>query len=111
MPTINKSRTARTASISETHQAQDFAFPSLYHVTVTTSEHVHALGKAETRTIFKSNSRGIVAAAESPDGAGTLAILDSQNVILHQIEHGLDRSYRLRGSEVSLASKFRYGMY
>lgn len=65
-----------------------------------TSKHVHAICDTDTRILFTSGSQGIVSAKEGPIGAGHLAFSDSHNVVIHQIEHGLDRSYRLKGAEV-----------
>jgi hypothetical protein len=62
------------------------------------------LDKAEARRIFTSGSNGIVAAKEATDGSGTLAISDALNVILHQVEDGIQTSYRLKGSDVSEAA-------
>ncbi|KIW07084.1 uncharacterized protein PV09_01968 [Verruconis gallopava] len=74
-------------------------FPSSHHLVVTTRGHVHAVQQTGSRELFRSCSRGILAAREAKDGSGTLAISDSHNVILHRIEDGQQRSYRLKGSE------------
>ena len=51
--------------------------------------------------LFHSGSGGIVAAKKlSGDDDGSLAIADSQVVILHDIKKGMQKSYRLKGSEV-----------
>ena len=81
-------------------------FPDGYHLNVITAEYVQALGKTEPRVLFRSGSRGILAAKESKDGLGIIAISDCQNVIIHQVKNGLDRSYRLKGTEVYHGCKF-----
>lgn len=50
--------------------------------------------------LFTSGSRGILAAKESRDGGGQIAVADSQVVVLYDISHGSNKSYRLKGSDV-----------
>lgn len=49
--------------------------------------------------VFTSGSEGIVAAKRAKDGS-VLAIADSQVVMLHRIDEGQDKSYRLKGTQV-----------
>ena len=51
--------------------------------------------------IFRSGSGGIVAAKKTADGAGLLAVADSEVVLLHDIKKGMQKSYRLKGTDVS----------
>ncbi len=98
MPVAQKPKDSRTTPAGGEHGA--FAFPTSHHLIITTPEHVHSVNKAGSREIFSTRSKGILAARETKDGRGTLGISDSHNVILHRIEDGLERSYRLKGSEV-----------
>ncbi|KAF2102424.1 WD40 repeat-like protein [Rhizodiscina lignyota] len=77
----------------------DFAFPSDHHLLVITEKHVCCWNRRGLTAIFKSGSAGILAAKEAKDGSGRLAIADSQNVLLHNVSRGMDRSYRLKGTE------------
>lgn len=98
MPTTQRSKSSRSASAA----AQDvaFVFPSHHHLVIATDGHVLSYDKIGLRKIFQSGSNGILTAKEARDGSGTLAVADSQTVVLHRIEDGLERSYRLKGSEV-----------
>ncbi|KAJ9644139.1 hypothetical protein H2199_004007 [Coniosporium tulheliwenetii] len=78
-----------------------FSFPSSHHLIVTTDEHVLAWDAQGLRSIFSSASGGILAAKEAKDGNGLLAIADSQVVLLHDINRGKERSYRLRSTDAS----------
>jgi hypothetical protein len=84
-----------------THAYDGFKFPQSHHLVVVTKKHVLSLDNNGLRKIFTSGSEGIMAAKESPDGSGTLAIADSLIVLLHRIEMGLNQSHRLRSAEVS----------
>ena len=50
--------------------------------------------------IFRSGSEGIVAAKKAHNGSSLLAVADSQVVVLHDIEKGMQKSYKLKGSDV-----------
>jgi hypothetical protein len=78
-----------------------FTPPSDHHLVITTEQHVLSYDSDGLNRIFKSGSGGILAAKETRDGSGTLAIADSQVVVLHQVERGMERSYRLKGTDVS----------
>jgi len=77
-----------------------FNFPSDHHLVITTEQHVLSFDHRGLHKIFKSGSSGILASKEAVDGSGTLAIADSQVVVLHQVEKGMEKSYRLKGTEV-----------
>jgi hypothetical protein len=77
-----------------------FTFPSDHHLVITTEQHVLSYDRNGLNQIFKSGSGGILAAKETRDGSGTLAIADSQVVVLHQVERGMERSYHLKGIDV-----------
>jgi hypothetical protein len=80
----------------------DFQFPQSHHLVVVTKRRVLAWDANEVRPIFNSGSAGILAAKESGNGGGTLAIADSQIVLLHKVEKPRERSYRLKGADVCL---------
>lgn len=77
-----------------------FVFPPDHHLVITTERHVLSYEESGLHKIFQSSSRGILAAKEAGDGSGTLAIADSQVVVLHRVDHGLEKSYRLKGTDV-----------
>ena len=74
-------------------------FPSGYQLIVTTPWGIFAWSMSGVADLFHSGSGGIVAAKKLSDDDGSLAIADSQVVILHDIKKGMQRSYRLKGSE------------
>jgi hypothetical protein len=78
----------------------NFEFPFSHHLVVVTKRHVFAWDSGEVRPVFNSGSAGILAAKESGNGSGTLAIADSQIVLLHKVEKKRERSYRLKGADV-----------
>jgi len=69
-----------------------------HHLVIATEKAVLCLDKDGLVSIFTSSSSGILAAKEAKDGRGTLAIADSQVVVLHNVEKG-DKSYRLKGTD------------
>jgi hypothetical protein len=88
-----------------------FIFPTDQHLVITTEQHVLSYDSNGPNKIFKSGSGGILAAKETRDGSGTLAIADSQVVVLHQVEHGMERSYRLKGTDVRDCGNIRCMMH
>ena len=75
-------------------------FPGSHHLIITTAKGVFAWDSHGLREIFRSGSEGIVAAKKASNGSGLLAVADSQVVVLHDVNKGMQRSYRLRGSDV-----------
>ena len=75
-------------------------FPKSYQLIITTTKGVYAWDASGIKEIFRSNSAGIVAARKLSGESEILAVADSQVVILHDLGQGLQRSYRLKGSEV-----------
>jgi hypothetical protein len=75
-------------------------FPSAQHLVIVTEQNILTWDATGIRKAFSSGSNGILAAKEARNGSGTLAIADSQVVLLHQVERGLERSYRLKGTDV-----------
>ncbi|KAL7266609.1 hypothetical protein RUND412_010841 [Rhizina undulata] len=65
---------------------------------ITTSCKVCVWDHQSCGTVFTSASEGIVAAKRAKDGSA-LAVADSQVVMLHKIEDGQDKSYRLKGTQ------------
>jgi hypothetical protein len=70
------------------------------HLVIVTESRVQSWDKSGLRTIFTSGSNGILAAKESNDGLGTLAIADRHLVLLHEVTKGMEKSYKLKGAEV-----------
>ena len=81
-----------------------FAFPPQHRLVITTTKGVYIWDVYGLTEIFRSGSKGIVAAKQVASGAEMLAVADSEVVILHDFNGGLQKSYRLKGSEVSAAS-------
>jgi hypothetical protein len=77
-----------------------FVFPADHHLVITTEQRVLSYDESGLHKIFWSGSSGILAAKEAGDGSGTLAIADSQVVVLHRVEGGMEKSYRLKGTDV-----------
>jgi hypothetical protein len=78
--------------------------PLFHHLIIVTEKHVHSWHAEGWRIIFTSGSSGILAAKEANDGSRTLAIADSQVVVLHKLDQGPKKSYNLRGLEVTLTA-------
>jgi hypothetical protein len=78
-------------------------FPASKHLVVTTSKKVFAWSNSGIAELFSSGSEGIVAAKNSKDGSGILAVADAQVVVLHDTKKGMEKSYRLKGMEVCLS--------
>ena len=75
-------------------------FPASYQLIVTTTKGVYAWDERGITEIFRSGSEGIVAAKRFSYKHEMLAVADSQVVILHDVDKGMQRSYRLKRSEV-----------
>ena len=80
-----------------------FAFPPQHRLVITTTKGVYIWDVYGVTEIFRSGSEGIVAAKRVASGGEMLAVADSEVVILHEFNGGLQKSYRLKGSEVSVA--------
>ena len=97
-----------TASIESSHSSANghehaptiSSFPLSYHLIVTTTRSVYAWDMNGVTELFRSGSEGIVAAKKLSGLSEMLAVADSQVVVLHDINKGMQRSYRLKGSEV-----------
>lgn len=76
--------------------------PPCRHLIVTTTRGVFTWGSHGINEIFHSGSGGIVAARKARNGSSLLAVADSQVVILHDTRKGMQKSYKLRGSDVRL---------
>lgn len=76
------------------------SFLRSHHLIITTTRAVYAWDMSGVIEIFRSGSEGIVAAKKLAGSDGTLAVADSQVVVLHDITKRMQRSYRLKGSEV-----------
>lgn len=76
--------------------------PACRHLIVTTTRGVFTWGSHGVKEIFHSGSGGIVAARKARNGSSLLAVADSQVVILHDTRKGMQKSYKLRASDVSL---------
>ena len=88
-------------SISEDKRARKpTLFPPSYRLIVTTTRGVYAWDMDGVTELFRSGSEGIVAARKLTGHSEILAVADSQVVILHDINKGMQRSYRLKGTEV-----------
>ena len=77
-----------------------FPFPPSNRLIITTTKGVYIWDVYGISEIFRSGSEGIVAAKKIASGREMLAVADSQVVVLHDISGGMQRSYRLKGSDV-----------
>lgn len=74
--------------------------PKTHHLIITTAQGVFSWGRNGLTELFHSSSQGIVAAEKAPDGSGMLAVADSKAVLLRDVGKGMERSYRLKESDV-----------
>ena len=81
-----------------------FAFPPQHRLIITTTKGVYIWDVYGLTEVFQSGSKGIVAAKRVASGGEMLAVADSEVVILHEFNGGLQKSYRLKGSEVSVTA-------
>lgn len=77
-----------------------FPFPPQNKLIITTTKGVYAWDVYGVTEVFRSGSEGIVAAKTITSNNGMLAVADSQVVVLHEVKEGMQRSYRLKGSQV-----------
>lgn len=77
-----------------------FKFLSTHHLVITTAQGVYTCGSHGITEIFRSGSKGIVAAKRASSGSGILAVADDHLVILHDVRKGMQSSYRLRSADV-----------
>lgn len=80
-----------------------FSFPPSNRLLITTKKGVYIWDAYGIAEIFRSGSEGIAAAKKVVFGNEMLAVADSQVVVLHDISGGLQRSYRLKGSDVGVS--------
>ena len=74
--------------------------PKTHHLIITTAQGVYSWNRNGITELFRSSSQGIVAAEKAPDGSGMLAVAASKVVLLRDVEKGMERSYRLKESDV-----------
>lgn len=95
----------RPAAESEVHgpmsDDKSEVIPRSSHLIVTTPTCVYSWDNEGLTEIFRSHSGGIIAAKEAHNGSATLAIADSQVVILHDVKRRMEKSYELKGTEAS----------
>lgn len=96
-----------TASVASPHREipgeysrRRDSLPPLYRLIVTTTGGVYAWDMEGVTELFRSGSEGIVAARKLYGYDEMLAVADSHVVILHDTKKGMQRSYRLKGTEV-----------
>ena len=70
-----------------------------HHLIVTTAVGVYSWSNRGSAEIFSSNSKGIVTSRNMKTDKEFLAVADSEIVILHDIEKGMQRTYRLRNED------------
>ena len=80
-----------------------FSFPPSNRLIITTTKGVYIWDVYGISEIFRSGSEGIVAAKKIASGSEMLAVADSQVVVLHDISGGMQKSYRLKGSDVGVS--------
>ena len=77
----------------------DFTFPTNKHLLITTPSRILSWDASGIHEIFKSSKSGIAAATESKDGSGILAVADKHVVVLHDTQHGKEKSWGLSAPE------------
>ena len=109
LPPIIPSRKASSGVTEESdfHGRGLFAFPSSKRLLIITKKGVYIWDASGVVEIFRSGSQGIIAAKGITSGSEMLAVADSQVVVLHDINGGMQKSYRLKGSDVSFSPFFR----
>lgn len=80
------------------------------HLIVTTTRGVFTWGNNGVNEIFRSGSGGIVAARRAKNGSSLLAVADSHVVVLHDTRKGMQKSYKLRGSDVGQYISGNWGL-
>jgi hypothetical protein len=75
-------------------------FPESHHLLLTKEKQVLCLDASGLSHIFTSNSNPILAAKESTDGRGTLALADGTVMLLHSLDRGW--SHKLKRTDVWL---------
>ncbi|KAL8998233.1 MAG: hypothetical protein Q9169_002637 [Polycauliona sp. 2 TL-2023] len=76
-----------------------FKFLKTHHLVITTAQGVYTCGSHGITEIFRSGSKGIVAAKRASTGSGILAVADDHLVVLHDVRKGMQSSYRLRSAD------------
>ena len=79
---------------------EDIPFPPQQRLIITTAKSIYAWDTHGMTEMFHSRTEGIVAAKTLGSDKDTLAVADSQVVVLHELKGTRQRSYRLKGSEV-----------
>jgi hypothetical protein len=75
--------------------SSNFKFTS-HDLIVTTTKGVYVWNGVGTVELFSSGSSGIVTATKVQIEKDLLAVADSQVVILHDLEQGMQQTYKLR---------------
>ena len=100
IPDITSVDSPRSFTYGKRYAHKSVPFPPPYRLIVTTTRGVYAWDVDGVTELFHSGSEGIVAARKLSGPGEMLAVADSQVVVLHDITKGMQRSYRLKGSEV-----------
>ena len=79
-----------------------------HHLVVTTARGVYDWNCRGTVELFSSSSRGIVTARKMQTDKDLLAVADSQVVVVHDVERGMQRTYRLKSEEQVCIRIHRY---
>ena len=110
LPPIIPSRQGSSSATEESAFGSEsgFSFPPSYQLIITTKKGVYIWDVYGITEIFGSGSEGIVAAKIIAADSGMLAVADSQVVVLHDIHGGMQRSYRLKGSDVGFVPQNSY---
>ena len=102
LPPIVPSRQGSSGATEESGSRDKgvLSFPPSNQLIITTKRGVYTWDAYGITEVFRSGSEGIAAAKKIVVGNEMLAVADSQVVVLHDISGGLQRSYRLKGSDV-----------
>lgn len=104
LPPIVPSRQGSSGATDESgfRGTSVLSLPLSNRLIITTKKGVYIWDAYGIAEIFRSGSEGIAAAKKIVIGSEMLAVADSQVVVLHDINGGLQRSYRLKGSDVGV---------
>ena len=100
LPDINSIESPQSSTYGKRHTQKRVFFPPTHRLIVTTTRGVYAWDMDGVTELFRSGSEGIVAARKLSGTGEMLAVADSQVVVLHDMKKGMQKSYRLKGSEV-----------
>jgi hypothetical protein len=93
-----------TKILPEALRSRSSVFTLFDNAIIVTTNGIYSWTSDGIKELFRSGSGGIVAARQIHGPQNLLAVADSQVVILHDIDKGQQKSYRLKRTDVSVAN-------